>query len=192
MSKYSPFSEHLQELAEDEVRLSFADIERIIGTTLPRSAQVHHAWWANSRTDDSHIWSHLWLRAGWERGEYSLPERWVTFRRMEHYEVGDLKAREGYEHDAKVLLRTRNVVLAEARKALDNYTCQACGFHLRVCKSYVVEAHHLEPLSASGERETKIEMLVSLCPTCHRIAHLRSRPYAVEEIKDLLGVPRDA
>ncbi|MBK8569876.1 MAG: HNH endonuclease [Nitrosomonadales bacterium] len=54
-------------------------------------------------------------------------------------------------------------------------------------ESYVIEVHHLEPLSATGERETKIEMLISLCPTCHRIAHLRSTPYSVEEIKGIRG-----
>lgn len=192
MSKYASLAGHLQGLAVNEVRLSFADIEGIIGGPLPQSAHVHHAWWANSRTNDSHTWSHLWLRVGWERCEYSLSEQWVVFRKTEYYELDSLKAREGYEFDTKVLLRTRNAALAATRKAQDNYTCQACGFRLQVGKSFVIEAHHLEPLSASGERDTEIEMLTSLCPTCHRIAHLRSRPYTVLEIRILRGIPDEA
>ncbi len=187
MSKYSPLANHLQELAPSEVRLSFAEIERIIGQPLPRSALVYPAWWANSRTNDTHTWSHLWLSAGWERGEYSLPEQWVFFRRIEHYEIGDQKAREGYEYDTTILLRKRNAALAQARRIQDNHTCQACGFHLQVGAAYVIEVHHLEPLSTSGEKETKIQMLVSLCPTCHRIAHLRSTPYTVAEITELVS-----
>lgn len=188
MSKYSPLASHLQALTANEVRLTFADIEQIIDANLPRSARKHHAWWANSRTADSHSWSHLWLRAGWERCEYSLAEQWVVFQRTEYYEIGNVKAVEGYEYDRVVLSRIRNAALAAERKAKDNNTCQACGFHLQIGESFVIEVHHLEPLSVSGEVETKIEKLVSLCPTCHRIAHLRNRPYTVSEIQELRGV----
>lgn len=188
MSKYSPLASHLQALTVNEVRFSFADIERIIDANLPHSARGHHAWWANSRTADSHSWSHLWLRAGWERCEYSLAEHWVVFRRTEHYEIESVKAIEGYEYDRIVLSRVRNSALAAERKARDNNTCQACGFHLQIGGAFVIEVHHLEPLSVSGEVETKIEKLASLCPTCHRIAHLRSRPYTVLEIQELRNV----
>lgn len=211
MNKYLPLAEHLAGLEQNEVRLSFSDIERIIGSTLPKSALGHDAWWANSKSKDSHTWAHLWLRAGWERVDHSRPQQWVVFRRtehyqlsdpkvqeggavagqiaptIEHYQLNDPKAQEGYEYDAKVILRTRNTALALERKIKDNYTCQACGFRLQLGGSYVIEVHHVEPLSATGERETKIEMLVSLCPTCHRIAHLRSTPYSVEEIKGIRG-----
>ena len=187
MSKYLPLAEYLSRLEQNEVRLSFSDIEKIIGSTLPRTAHDHDAWWANSRTNDSHNWAHLWLRAGWERADHNRSQQWAVFRRIEHYQFSDVKAQEGYEYDAKVILRTRNAALALKRKMMDNYTCQGCGFHLQVGESYVIEVHHLEPLSATGERETKIEKLVSLCPTCHRIAHLRSTPYSVEEIRGIRG-----
>jgi 5-methylcytosine-specific restriction protein A len=64
----------------------------------------------------------------------------------------------------------------------DDFTCQACGFRLELNGRYVIEVHHVDPLS-SGERESSLGDLVSLCPTCHRIAHLRSLPYSVEEIR---------
>ena len=187
-SKYEPLAKHLESLCKNEVRLSFDEIEDILGEELPNSARVHHAWWANSRTDDSHTWAHLWLQTGWERTEFSLSQEWVNFRRIAYYEISDEKAMEGYEYDTKIILRTRNASLAKTRKAQDNFTCQACGYHLRVNESYVIEVHHIDPLSASEERETKISKLVSLCPNCHRIAHLRSIPYSVEEIKSILKI----
>lgn len=187
MGKYLPLAEYLTGLEQNEIRLSFSDIEGIIGAPLPRSALDHDAWWANSRSNDSHTWAHLWLRAGWERIDHSRSHQWATFRRVEHYQISDPKAQEGYEYDAKVILRTRNAAIALERKIKDNYTCQACGFRLQLGESYVIEVHHIEPLSATGETETKIDMLVSLCPTCHRIAHLRSSPFSVEEIKGIRG-----
>jgi hypothetical protein len=184
---YLPLATHLQgqPATVSQVRLSFADIEKLIGSTLPPSARTYQAWWANSRSNDSHSWAHLWLRAGWERREYSISKQWVEFGRTQHYELDDPKAMEGYEYDARVLLRSRNFALACARKQKDGYTCQACSFHLRVGDSYVIEVHHTDPLAARAERETTIHDLVSLCPTCHRIAHLRTRPYSVDEIRKL-------
>lgn len=91
-------------------------------------------------------------------------------------------AHEGYIQDRTLLSRKRDQKLVEKRKALDNYECQACGFSLTVESKSIIECHHMFPLSF-GERETKIEDLVCLCPTCHRIAHLRSEPLNLEEIK---------
>ena len=100
-------------------------------------------------------------------------------------EIDSAKAREGYAIDASLLSRGRNRELAEARKSYDHYTCQACDFKLQIESRWVIEAHHLNPLSVTGETETKLEHLVSLCPTCHRISHLRSPPYTPKEIRQL-------
>ncbi len=102
----------------------------------------------------------------------------------EHFESDSPKAVEGYLLDRKLLASARNAALASKRKELDNYTCQACTFRLRIEGRYVVEAHHLNPLRESGETMTTLGDLVSLCPTCHRIAHLRRPPYSVKEIQE--------
>ena len=81
MSKYVALSDHLSHMASNLVRLSFADIEDMIGEPLPASARKHHAWWANSRTKDSHTWAHLWLAAGWKRERLDLKNGWVEFER---------------------------------------------------------------------------------------------------------------
>ncbi len=99
MSKYSKLADYLHEHKSDRLLLTFADIESLIDAPLPESARKYDAWWANSRTADSHVWAHLWLRAGWEKTAVSFSEGWVEFRRMEFFDLGDPRALEGYERD---------------------------------------------------------------------------------------------
>ncbi len=190
MSKYAHLADYLRNQTSNEVRLSFADIERVLGSALPPCARKHPAWWANSRTNDTHTHAHLWLKAGWEKDQINLDENWVVFRRFECFEIESTKAFEGYKFDRKLLARGRNATLAIKRKKLDNYTCQVCGFKLEVDGKFVIEVHHCDSLADTGETITSIEQLVSLCPTCHRIAHLRSTPYSIEEIRELRAYER--
>jgi predicted HNH restriction endonuclease len=90
-------------------------------------------------------------------------------------------AEEGAEYIEEVKKRTRNRVLASCRLELDELTCQGCGFSpprdLRAgvpLKGTVVEVHHMNPV-ADGERETTLQDLVTLCPTCHRLLHAIGR-----------------
>jgi hypothetical protein len=183
MSKYAPLAEHLRRLPSDEVRLSFNEVEQILGFALPASAARHQAWWGNSRKRSAHTWAYLWHKAGWARTRVRLADRWVEFSRVAFFELDSAKAHEGYEVDRMILARARNAGIVAQRKARDDFTCQACDFRLAIDGRYVIEVHHLDPLSG-GERESTIEDVVSLCPTCHRIAHLRSPPYSIEEIRD--------
>lgn len=47
MGKYDPLRDYLIKCGNDEVTLSFADIESILGRALPPSASNYDAWWAN-------------------------------------------------------------------------------------------------------------------------------------------------
>ncbi len=81
--------------------------------------------------------------------------------------------------------RVRNSLIMDRRKANDNYTCQACGFYLKSGNGYIIECHHINPIS-EGERKTCINDLVSLCPTCHRIAHTsRQAPLNIAQIREV-------
>ena len=82
------------------------------------------------------------------------------------------KAAEGQKVEVRLMLLKRNQPIVNDRKKLDNYTCQnpKCSFSYN---GYIVEAHHLKPLS---KKETDIvfntvDDLITLCPTCHRLAH---------------------
>lgn len=106
----------------------------------------------------------------------------------ETFDIDDPKAREGYELDRKLLSHARNARLAKECKKRDDYKCRACGFILRLNGSFIIECHHLNPISLDGERTTKLAELVSLCPTCHRIAHTRTKPLNLDEIKSARGI----
>jgi 5-methylcytosine-specific restriction endonuclease McrA len=110
-----------------------------------------------------------------------------ALERPETYPIDDPRAIEGHARDREVLQYRRNPQIAEKRKRRDNYQCAACGFRLEVAGRFVIECHHLKPVAQSGVREVHIDELVSLCPTCHRIAHTRREPLSVGEIKELRG-----
>ncbi|MBE7435437.1 MAG: hypothetical protein HS100_16095 [Anaerolineales bacterium] len=79
--KYLKLEHFLRDLppSQNEVTLSFEQVERIIGNTLPPSAYKYQAWWANSR--GSHVEAEAWLNAGWRVETVNLREKWVRFVR---------------------------------------------------------------------------------------------------------------
>jgi hypothetical protein len=98
-------------------------------------------------------------------------------------DLNDKSAIEGYMIDFNYFRLSRNKDLAEDCKQRDKHTCQACGFKLELNGRYIVDCHHKYPLSMTGETETKLEDLVSLCPTCHRVAHLENPPIKLARLK---------
>ena len=102
------------------------------------------------------------------------------------FDIDDKDALEGYEFDLLIKARKRDRKIIGERKILDKYTCQACGFHLIVNDKPVIECHHINPIQF-GKRKTNIQDLISLCPTCHRIAHLKRKPYTLDEIKKIIN-----
>jgi hypothetical protein len=81
MSKYQALVQYIKASSDQTIRLDFAQIEQIIGETLPPSARKYPAWWANSRTDDSHSWAHLWIDAGFQATRVDLANQSVRFDR---------------------------------------------------------------------------------------------------------------
>lgn len=104
-----------------------------------------------------------------------------------YFQIDSPRAIEGYKKDQHLYVTERDRALAEERKRKDDYTCQVCGFRLVVAGRYVIECHHINPVALGGVRETSLSDLVSLCPTCHRIAHMREPIYAVSDIRKVRG-----
>ncbi len=94
--------------------------------------------------------------------------------------------------DRNIASYSRNAQIVAACKRRDDHTCKACGFRLVINGIFVIECHHTKPLAEQGPREVSLDELVCLCPTCHRIAHTRRKPFSVEEIKTLLRRARRA
>ena len=80
MPKYTPLYDYLRRKPGPEVELSFVQIERVLGSMLPKSAS-RQQWWANERSADSrHVQRRAWIDAGYEA--FLLPKERVLFRRL--------------------------------------------------------------------------------------------------------------
>jgi 5-methylcytosine-specific restriction endonuclease McrA len=101
------------------------------------------------------------------------------------YDIESAVASEGYMSERKYLSFERNRDIVRKRRIKDDYTCQSCGFRLEVEGRFVIECHHVMQLADTGETITTINDLVSLCPTCHRIAHICRPPLGVADVKTM-------
>jgi hypothetical protein len=79
MSRYDPLRRYLASVATDqrEVRLSFRDMERIVGT-LPPSARNYRAWWGNNQAMPQAL---AWQQAGFVVETVNLTAEHVVFVR---------------------------------------------------------------------------------------------------------------
>lgn len=74
-SRYLPLRDFLAERRGSEVRMSFAEVEELVGR-LPNSARLHRAWWSNS----SHV-ARAWRDAGWRLQSVNQAAERVVFVR---------------------------------------------------------------------------------------------------------------
>ena len=79
-SRYDPLGRYLAERTEPVVHLSFAEIERIVGGSLPASARRHRPWWANERAG-SHVHATAWMGVGRRTTNVDLNAATVDFVR---------------------------------------------------------------------------------------------------------------
>ena len=79
MGKYTPFGEFLRQQRTDEVRLTFDQIQAIIGSKLPPSSEQHRAWWSNNPHNS--VLTQVWLAAGFRSEEVDMGRRRLVFRR---------------------------------------------------------------------------------------------------------------
>ena len=84
----------------------------------------------------------------------------------------------------------REVVLSVAERspshrkvALKHYGCKCYSCDFAPTNSRLIDIHHLDPI-AEGERVTKLEDLIPLCPTCHRQAHSQRPPMPIKELRE--------
>jgi hypothetical protein len=77
MSKYDPLYEHLLYSGRDSVSMTFEEIERVIGRSLPPSARKLKEWWANNPT--GHTQARAWHTASYKTQRVDLAGGSVTF-----------------------------------------------------------------------------------------------------------------
>lgn len=78
-SKYQPLLEFLRDSNQDEVTLTFAEIEALINDILPDSARSKRAWWSNRRKGA--LQASAWVEAGYRVEDVALDGQRVIFRK---------------------------------------------------------------------------------------------------------------
>ena len=72
---------YLEKCEKDEIKLSFSDVERILGFQLPDSAYLHQPYWSNS---GSHPIASGWLNAGYLSQHIDMKGQTVEFVKKNH------------------------------------------------------------------------------------------------------------
>src|SRR5215469_5809277 len=87
MTKYAPLGAYLRKQRGAQVRMTFGQIERIIGGKLPAS-QHQRAWWSNNPFNN--VMTKVWLDAGFVTEQVDIEGRKLVFRRVakEHAPMG--------------------------------------------------------------------------------------------------------
>ena len=88
MSKYEPLADYLRTLPCDTCSLSFLDVERIIGCSLPASARAHRSWWGN---DGTHTQARAWMRVGFGAELSARRMEPVVFRRVRTHPASSVR-----------------------------------------------------------------------------------------------------
>ncbi len=72
---------YLEKCGKDEIKLSFSDVERILGFQLPDSAYLHQPYWSNS---GSHPIASAWMNAGYLSQHVDMKGHTVEFVKKNH------------------------------------------------------------------------------------------------------------
>lgn len=78
MTKYEPLGQFLGTQRLERLPMTFAEIERILGSKLPASKR-HRAWWSNN--PDNNVMTREWLKAGYETESVDIEGERLVFRR---------------------------------------------------------------------------------------------------------------
>lgn len=74
--KYSALTTYFEKCDEEKIKLSFSEIERILGFKLADSAYLYSAFWANT---ESHSIAFGWLDAGYKTQNVNIKAQTVEF-----------------------------------------------------------------------------------------------------------------
>lgn len=103
-----------------------------------------------------------------------------------------VKYQEGTIQQIKVNRYERDKKAREVCLSHYGYICQVC--HIKLSDIYgaiaetLIHVHHIKPISEIGESYVvdPVTDLISVCPNCHAVIHLKSPPYAPQEVSVML------
>ena len=95
MLTYEPLEKYLFQQKGASVAMTFAEVERVIGSKLPPSAHKRNEWWSNNATN--HSQARAWLNAGFETANLDRKAKKIVFRR-----VARTVARHGMQEESRM------------------------------------------------------------------------------------------
>lgn len=130
-TKYEPLKRHLEGMFQHgEVRLSFAEIERILGFSLPPSAYDAQPWWSNARA--GHSQAAAWLDAGWKTAALDLAARQVSFVKADAFGVAEEGA--SFRHqDTEAIVLPLAALHTRALRMIDEQVAKHGGDRASAC-----------------------------------------------------------
>jgi hypothetical protein len=79
--KYAPLYVYLKQKQGALWRVNFAELEKLLGFTLPDSARIHRPWWANQGIRSGHSQAVAWEMAGWKTANVDMMAETLTFQK---------------------------------------------------------------------------------------------------------------
>ncbi|MGZ8363799.1 MAG: DUF7662 domain-containing protein [Caulobacteraceae bacterium] len=94
MGKYDPLTHFLEANHTSELPMTFEEIERVVGHSLPPSKQ-YPAWWSNNPSNN--VMTKAWLAAGYQTERVDIGGERLVFRRVRqpHMKAAPAVAGEG-------------------------------------------------------------------------------------------------
>lgn len=104
-SKYHPLFTYLRARGQDEVTLTFAQIEKVLDSALPEGSHIERGWWGNRKRSSPQ--ASAWLNAGYKVMSVDLQRKQVTFA-----VPAKIAARYVVEHDGDTILWHADLIKA--------------------------------------------------------------------------------
>jgi hypothetical protein len=108
MTKYAPLGDFLRAQRTNEVPMTFAEIERVIGAKLPPRSPRYPAWWSNNPWNN--VMTKVWLDAGFRTEQVDVKARKLVFRRAANSDIPGRNRKlpadsSGFRHPLRGLLK---------------------------------------------------------------------------------------
>ena len=98
MGKYSPLRSYLLAQDKEQVPMSFAEIEALLGEKLPASKR-YPAWWSNNPSNNP--MTREWLAAGFHTESVNIAGERLVFRRVAAAAADSNEKRRGFAEAAQ-------------------------------------------------------------------------------------------
>lgn len=107
MSIYAKLKTALGAQDGETWEVSFAELERLIGASLPASAFRYPGWWSNNPSNNA--MTKIWLNAGWRTGQVDIAARTLVFRRVGPEDQDGVAIRAQAESGRKIATQIRGL-----------------------------------------------------------------------------------